>query len=132
MHDSLEIEKKDNGYSVDVMAQHDDEYDIEELVFQDPLDVVGAVLRWLDYGEGTATNVIEMLEEDTAYVLTDKGRETLARLERERAELARLEHERADLDWEIRRVEAAELKRGPGRGGYWHTTGTGANTAGEY
>jgi len=136
MHDSLEIEKKDNGYSVDVMSQHDDEYDLEELVFQDPLDVLAEVLRFLGYDEDTRDAVTEMLDEDVAYVLTDKGHETLAQLERGQTEKERLEHERAERDWERQRLEAeiAVLKRGSGRGllergtrDYWHTTGTGTD-----
>ena len=109
MHDSLEIEKKDNGYSVDIMSEHDDEYDLEALVFQDPLDVLAEVLRWLGYDEDTIDAVTEMLDDDVAYELTDKGRETLARLERERADAGRLAA--------LREVDA--MKRGPGRGNYW-------------
>ena len=129
MHNSIEIEKKTNGFSVDVMLQRDDEYDVEELVFQDPLDVLAEVLRWLGYDEDTGNAVIELLDESTAYVLTDKGRETLAQMERERAELARVEQEgmywkQADRDWEIRRLEAeiAAMKRGSGLCGVWGNT----------
>ena len=121
MDNSLEIGKKANGFSVDVMSICDDDYNVEELVFQDPLDVLVEVLRWLGYDEQTRDSVIEMLDDDAAYELTDKGHETLARLEHERAELERLEHERAYQAWEAQR--AAAMKRGSGRnGGRGNTT----------
>ena len=125
MHDSLEIEKRDNGFSVDMMSAHDDEYDLAELVFQDPLDVLAEVLRWLGYDEETRDEVIEMLDEDAVYVLTDKGHETLAEVERER-----LERERAEQDWEARRLAAGSvvLKRGSGRAGDWCTNDTRTRT----
>jgi len=131
MNNSLEIGKKDNGFSVDVISICDDDYNVEELVFQDPLDVLAEVLRWLGYDEDDISAVTEMLDDDVAYELTDKGRETLAELERKRDERGIVEQARAeqdwkqaDQDWEIRRLEAelAALKRGSGRGGVWGNT----------
>ena len=133
MYSEIEVQRKDYGFVVCVMSENEeDHYAMEEYALEDPLDVLAEVLRWLGYDEDTRDAVTEMLDEEVAYVLTDKGHETLAQLERERAELARLEHERADLDWEIRRVGA--MKRGSGRGllergtrDYWHTTSTGTD-----
>lgn len=105
MRDSLEITKKDNGYSVDVMSWRDDEYNVEELVFQDALDVLVEVLRRLGYGSEDIDIVMKVLDEDTAYELTPKGHEVLAQIERERLEAAR---------------------RGSGRGSssHWYSTPT--------
>ena len=142
MHDSLEIEKKDNGYSVDVMSQHDDEYDLEELVFQDELDVLAEVLRWLGYDEDDILAVIGLLDEDAAYEITDKGHTMLEQVERERVALARLGYKRQEQSWEAdyrrllreedeRRDRDAQqaLKRGSRRGsGYWTDTPTQGNS----
>ena len=113
MHSEIEVRRLDSGYVVCVMSENEeDRYNAEEYALEDPLDVLAEVLRWLGYDEDTRDGVIDMLDEDVAYELTDKGRETLARLERERAEQA----------WEAQRVAA--MKRGVGRGGYWTGTAT--------
>ena len=133
MHSEIEIQRKDYGFVVCVISEsEEDNYRVEEYALEDRLDVLAEVLRWLGYDEDTRDAVIEMLDEDVAYELTDKGHETLARLEHERAELERLEHERAYQAWETQR--AAALKRGSGRGllergtrDYWHTTSTGTD-----
>jgi len=86
MHDSIEITKKANGYSVDIMSEGDDGLArFEELVFQDSLDVVAEVLHWLGYDDDDAAAVVEMLD-DVVYVLTDQGRKDLEEMERLRAE----------------------------------------------
>jgi len=61
MQNSLEIQKKDNGYSVDLMSWDEDEYTLEELVFQDPLDVLTKVLDWLGYDDRVALELYEVL-----------------------------------------------------------------------
>ena len=137
MHSEIEIQRKDYGFVVCVMSEsEEDNYHVEEYALEDRLDVLAECLRWLGYDEDTRDAVTEMLDEDVAYVLTDKGHETLAQLERGRTEKERLEHERAERDWERQRLEAeiAVLKRGSGRGllergtrDYWHTTGTGTD-----
>jgi len=104
MHDELEIQKKSNGYIVNIMSWRDDVYDLEELVFQDSLDVVEKVLHFLGYGAQAAA-VADALDEEV-YVLTDKGRRAVEEWER-------LEQEK---------IEAA--KRGRGRGVRWHSTPT--------
>ncbi len=121
MHNSLEIDVKDYGFVVCIVGEGgEDVYTAEEYALEDALDVLAEVLRWLGYDEDTGNAVIELLDESTAYVLTDKGHETLARLEHERAELERLEHERAYQAWEAQR--AAAMKRGSGRGSGWGNT----------
>ena len=130
MHSEIEVQRKDYGFVVCVMSENEeDNYVVEEYAIEDPLDVLAEVLRWLGYDEDTRDTVIEILDEDVAYELTDKGCETLAQLDRERERLAHeraaeQDWEQADRDWHVRRLEAelAALKRGPGRGGGWGNT----------
>jgi len=92
MHDSIEITKKANGYSVDIMSEGDDGLArFEELVFQDSLDVIVEVLGWLGYDDDDAAAVVEMLDDDAVYVLTDQGRRDLEEMERLRAERERVD-----------------------------------------
>lgn len=121
MHSEIEIQRKDYGFVVCVISEsEEDNYHVKEYALEDPLDVLAEVLRWLGFKEDETDDVLQMLGEDVAYELTDKGHETLARLEHERAELERLEHERAYQAWEAQR--AAAMKRGSGRGGGWGNT----------
>ena len=133
MHSEIEVQRKDYGFVVCVISEsEEDHYAMEEYALEDPLDVLAEVLRWLGYDEDTRDAVTEMLDEDVAYELTDKGHETLAELEREQAgrswdaayKPTDRERERADRDWEIQRLEAelAALKRGSGRTSDWGNT----------
>lgn len=76
--EELGIRRLEHGYVVELTKSGEDFYDVEELAYEHPLDVLAEVLRFLGFSGKDADRVIVMLAElgyDEVYVLTDAARE---------------------------------------------------------